>query len=217
MSGIKNGVAKRISDKEPRAVFTHCYGHALNLAVGDTVKSSKIMKSSLETVHEISKLIKKSPKRSALFEKLKQELASETIGVRVLCPTRWTVRAASLQSILEILLNVWEEALESSLDSETRARIVGVEAQMAKFNFLYGVSLGALVLSHSDNLSKTLQHKSMSAAEGQHIAQLTLNVLKSLRNQEKFQLFYQRIWLDQQRFAISAPALPRKRRAPQRF
>ena len=218
MSGIKNGVAKRISDKEPHAVFTHCYGHALNLAVGDTVKSSKIMKSSLETVHEISKLIKKSPKRSALFEKLKQELASETIGVRVLCPTRWTVRAASLQSILdnyEILLNVWEEALESSLDSETRARIVGVEAQMAKFDFLYGVSLGALVLSHSDNLSKTLQHKSMSAAEGQHIAQLTLNVLKSLRNQEKFQLFYQRILLDQQRFAISAPALPRKRRAPQ--
>jgi len=57
----------------------------------------------------------------------------------------------------------------------------------------------------------------MSAAEGQHIAQLTLNVLKSLRNQEKFQLFYQRILLDQQRFAISAPALPRKRRAPQRF
>ena len=42
MSGIKNGVVKRISDKEPRVVFTHCYGHALNLAVGDTVKSSKI-------------------------------------------------------------------------------------------------------------------------------------------------------------------------------
>ena len=59
MSGIKNGVAKCITDKEPRAVFTHCYGHALNLAVGDTVKSSKIMKSSLETVHEISRSFQK--------------------------------------------------------------------------------------------------------------------------------------------------------------
>ena len=77
------------------AVFTHCYGHALNLAVSDTVKSSKIIKSSLETVHKISKLIKKSPNRSSLFEK---ELASEMIGVHVLCPTRWTVQAASLQS-----------------------------------------------------------------------------------------------------------------------
>jgi len=53
MSGIKNGVTKCISDKEPCAVFTHYHGHALNLAVGDTVKSSKIMKSSLETVHKI--------------------------------------------------------------------------------------------------------------------------------------------------------------------
>ena len=220
MSGIKNGIAKCISDRESRAVFTHCYGHALNLAVGDTVKSSKIMKSSLETAHEISKLIKNSPKRSALFEKLKQELGSESIGVRVLCPTRWTVRAASLQSILdnyEVLLALWEELQESSLDSESRARIVGVEAQMANFNFLYGVSLGALILNHSDNLSKTLQHKSMSAAEGQHITQLTLSVLKSLRDQEKFQLFFQRVTLDQERFGISAPALPRKRRAPQRL
>ena len=40
-------------------------------------------------------------------------------------------------------------------------------------------------------------------------------MLKSLRNQEKFQLFYQKILLDQQHFAVSA--LPRKRRAPQRL
>ena len=49
--------------------------------------------------------------------------------------------------------------------------------------------------THSDNLSKTLQHKSMSAAEGQHIAQLTLSVLKSLRDQEKFQLFFREFCL----------------------
>ena len=45
MSGIRNGVAKHISDIEPRAVFTHCYGHALNLAVSGTVKQSRILKS----------------------------------------------------------------------------------------------------------------------------------------------------------------------------
>ena len=40
MSGAKNGVAKQISD---------CYGHALNLAVRDTVKQSKIMRDALDT------------------------------------------------------------------------------------------------------------------------------------------------------------------------
>lgn len=33
MSGAKNGVAKQISDREPRAIYTHCYGYAFNLAV----------------------------------------------------------------------------------------------------------------------------------------------------------------------------------------
>ena len=117
MSGIRNGVAKLISDEEPFAVYTYCYGHSLNLAVGDTIKGCKLMKSCLEAVHEICKLIKKSPKRDSMFERLKAQVVSEedshTPGIRVLCPTRWTVRAASVQSVLdnyEVLLEVWEES-----------------------------------------------------------------------------------------------------------
>ena len=60
-SGIRSGVAKQIADIEPRAIFTHCYGHALNLAVADTVKQSKVMRNALETTYEIIKLIKYSP------------------------------------------------------------------------------------------------------------------------------------------------------------
>ena len=43
MSGCRSGVAKLISSIEPRAVFTHCYGHALNLAANDTLKQSKLI------------------------------------------------------------------------------------------------------------------------------------------------------------------------------
>ena len=38
MAGSKSGVASQIKTKEPRAIFTHCYGHSLQLAVGETVK-----------------------------------------------------------------------------------------------------------------------------------------------------------------------------------
>ena len=44
MSGIKSGVAKQILDEEKRAIFTHCYGHALNLACNDAVNGCKILK-----------------------------------------------------------------------------------------------------------------------------------------------------------------------------
>ena len=67
------------------------------------------MRSCLDAVFEITKVIKKSPKRDAIFQKLKHDLATDTPSFRVLCPTRWTVRAASLQSVLdnyEVLLSV---------------------------------------------------------------------------------------------------------------
>ena len=100
-SGAKKGIAKVIADKESRAIFTHCYGHALNLGVGDTIKQCQLMKSALDVMAEISKLIKKSLKRDSLFQGLKSDLAPDSPGFRVLGPTRWTVRAASLQSLLD--------------------------------------------------------------------------------------------------------------------
>ena len=36
MACEKNGVAVQLANEECCAIFTHCYGHALNLAAGDT-------------------------------------------------------------------------------------------------------------------------------------------------------------------------------------
>lgn len=58
MAGAKKGVVKVLCEEEPRALFTHCHGHALNLAIGDCVKQCKVMKSALEIVYKISKLFK---------------------------------------------------------------------------------------------------------------------------------------------------------------
>ena len=143
MSGAKKGVAANIASKEPRAVYTHCYGHALNLAVGDTVKRSKVMRDSLDTVFEMSKLIKDSPRRHTILDQLRREMAPDKPGFRVLCSTRWTVRAASLNGVLEnytVLTSLWEISYECSKDYKTRSWIIGVKTQM-HFVFLFGVSL----------------------------------------------------------------------------
>ena len=93
-----------------------------------------------------------------------------TPSIRVLSPTRWTVRAESIHIILanyDALQRTWEEALQATTDMEAKARIRGVAAQMTTFTYLFGSMLGKLVLKHTDNLSRTLQHASMVAAEGQ--------------------------------------------------
>ena len=97
MSGAKSGVAKQIQDEE---VYMHCYGHALNLACSAAIKGCKITKDALDSAYELIKLIKFSPKRQAIFDKIKDELAPGTVGIKALCQTRWTVRGESLSKII---------------------------------------------------------------------------------------------------------------------
>ena len=49
MTSAKKGVAKQIMDTEKCALFTHCYGHTLNLACSRAVKGCKTLKNTLET------------------------------------------------------------------------------------------------------------------------------------------------------------------------
>ena len=39
MSGVRRGVAAQLKEIQPRALYLHCHGHALNLAACDAVKA----------------------------------------------------------------------------------------------------------------------------------------------------------------------------------
>ena len=103
--GVRNSVATQISRRKIACNFVHCYRHALNLATGDCIKRKSILWDTLDTTFEISKLVKFSPRRDTIFERIKSELAPDSPGFRTLCPTRWTVRAASLESVLKIMMS----------------------------------------------------------------------------------------------------------------
>ena len=220
MSGIKNGVATQIAKEEKRAVYTHCYAHALNLAVGNTIKRSKVCSDALDVAFEISKLVKFSPKRNAAFDRIKAEVVEEdgfAPGIRTFCPTRWTVRGNSIGSILEnykVLKQLWEECLETRLEPDVRGRIIGVSTQMSKYDLLFGLKLCERILKITDNLSMTLQTESLSAAEAQSIAADTIDTLKGIRSVEKFELFFHLIESLCTRLDCEEPVLPRKRKAP---
>ena len=143
MTGKKNGVATQILKIEERTLFTHCYGHSLNLAANDALKVVPIMKDAFDMTYEICKLIKFSPRREAMLDKLKSGTAPGTPGIRVLCPTRWTVRAQSLKSSIdnhEVSLDLWDDCLDIVKEAELRSRIIGVQAQMRNFSFYWGIN-----------------------------------------------------------------------------
>ena len=217
MSGRSGGVAAQIS-------ADHCYGHALNLAAADTIKQNKLLRDVLDITSEISKLLKYSPRRDSLFEMLKQQLAPDVLGFWTLCPTRWTVKASSLDSVLKnyrVFQARWEEAKEIAPDSETCTHIAGVEFKMSTFPYLFGVLLGECILKHTDNLSKKLQSPALTAAEAHHVANLTWLILpvKLLRESEMMNpiIYSGKMLLQLQRdLDVDDPVLPRMRKTPRR-
>ncbi len=97
----------------------------------------------LDTAFEICKLVKFSPNRNSAFDRIKAEnddSDDSPIGIRKLCPTRWTVRGDSISSIIEnytILKLLWDECLKKKLEPDIKGRIIGVKSlktQMAKYN-----------------------------------------------------------------------------------
>ena len=61
-------------------MLTHCFTHSLYLAVGDAIKATKVMKNSLEKTFEITKLIKKLPKRDGKVKDIKTTIEQEGVS-----------------------------------------------------------------------------------------------------------------------------------------
>ena len=109
-----------------------------------------------------------------------------------------------------VLNELWEKACEVVKDTETIARIRGVAAQMASFDFFYGLVLGEMLLRHTDNLNRTIQKEHISAAEGQSVAGMTTSTLSSLRNDEHFDLFWEKVKGMAVESGVDEPKLPRQ-------
>ena len=168
------------------------------------MKSSKVLQDINDTTFELTKLIKFSPKRDAVLRNLQSRINNEDAfedlvkppRVTLFCPTRWTVRADCLNAVIknyDQLQELWEWSLQNSNNTETKARIRSVSAHVKKTAICFGIHLADLNLRHSDNISRALQSAKLSANEAQEMARWTVMVLRSLRTEDNFKLFYETV------------------------
>ena len=109
-----------------------------------------------------------------------------------LCVTRWKVCANCLKKIIvkyEPLLKLWKESLEEKLDAETKSRLISCKKQMESFKFYFGLQLGRKPYAHTDNLSRTLQQEKTSAIKGKALADLIVQTLEGIHNDQDYNLF----------------------------
>ena len=92
MTGTKNGVVAQIKKLNEKCLLMHCHCHSLNLAVGDTLKNIPLLKDTLDMAYEITKLMKKSPKREAAFlgqmERDFHVYNMDSPTLKIFCPTK---------------------------------------------------------------------------------------------------------------------------------
>ena len=227
MSGAKSGVAVQIKNEESHALYTHCYAHSINLAVGDTMKSCPVLKDTIDNTDELTKIVKKSPKRDAKLRAIEGNTVSgeddeyeemlKNPTIKLFCHTRWTVRADSLKSIIENFdefQELWDWSLQNCSCSEMKGRIQGIKVHSLKFLYCFGIHLAHMILAHTDNLNQTLQGTQMMAIDAQVISRACITTLQSLRSEDEFNLFWAKVKQFATAHNVDAPSLPRRRNAP---
>ena len=72
-------------------------------------KQCDLVRNVIDFMYELLQLIKISPKRLALFNSIRSEVAlggGATPLLKSICPTRWTVRNGSINSVLQNYSNL---------------------------------------------------------------------------------------------------------------
>ena len=219
MLGHLRGVATQILSEEARAIPVDCFAHCLNLAVQDSAKKCEPIRNALDVVLEICKLIKLSPKRSLIFQQCKDDLSISGTGIRPLCPTRWTVRNLSIDSVIRnypALLQAFQTIGAESHDDYGR-RANGVLSLLEKFNTFFGLKLSFFLFSATEQVSRALQAKNTTVQEALGAVNVAASFFQRNRDDETFERFYMASREQAKEYNIDEPVLPHYRCPPRRF
>ena len=105
----------------------------LNLCLRDVTNGCDLIRTVTDFIYNLVQLIRFSPKRLSLFESLRNEISLQSsdsacmMSLRTLCPTQWTVRHGSIDSIVRNyqVLQTALETIQEELD-ECAAKASGL-------------------------------------------------------------------------------------------
>ena len=97
MSGIKNGLNKKIREKVKKALYIHCYAHQLNLALMHSCTGMKHARNCLDTLNSLHSFIEGSAKRHSLFQLIQDKIYATVL--KHLSDTRWGSRSSTLDAM----------------------------------------------------------------------------------------------------------------------
>ena len=191
MQGKRKGLATIIKNDAPAALSVHCLAHSLNLCLQDTGRQNHLLRDGMDIVREIVKLINYSPKCKHLFSEKLLQSDGPKCGIKPLCPIRWTVRTEAIDAVIKQYTVIMEtmEYVHNTTHDEYGLKAGGVLAALEKFEMLFGLKLGHLLFSASEE--EVLQAKDTSLQEAKAAVNVTQAFYRRQRQEDVFDKFYQ--------------------------
>lgn len=193
MAGSISGVQTQIRAIEPKAAFTHCHAHALNLAVISSCRNTYIrnMFGVLDKVHIFFKGAKRNAVLTNHIEKSKTLSNHDKLRkLQSLSDTRWGSRMAAIESY-GVLSGVVGDALEElkstpGMDHNTVTEASGLLCSISSFDFVLSLIVANEILKVTNSFAKYLQSPQINLLEFQSTAESTYKELRDLRSESKF-------------------------------
>ncbi|CAF1033274.1 unnamed protein product [Rotaria sordida] len=209
MTGEYKGVASRLIQVSPTALYVHCNWHVLNLCLVDVAEAVVHIRNNFGVLKSLYNLIEASPKRHKVFEDLQKEFGIVSISLKQLSDTRWACRYESLKVIFSRYLEILNtlEKLETS-DSYILLQVIRT------FDFIFHIYMMTEIYMITQILSKFLQRSNITLTDALAQVKITIDTLESLRNEDEFE----RIWHESMKICmnnnIDEPHERRKRKVP---
>ncbi|XP_054995663.1 zinc finger MYM-type protein 1 isoform X1 [Sorex araneus] len=192
LRGKFNESAEEFKKEEPRALYTHCHAHFLDLEVIRFCKEIKELRSALNTLTSLFNIIHMSGEMSAKFQNI-CKLSQNKICKKHVSQTCWTIHDQILLSVIEGLPEIIEtlEVVSShSSDTSLADELSDLLALVSKFEFIFCLKFLYRVLSVTGILSKELQSETLDIFSLSPKIEAILECLSSERNDDDFKTLW---------------------------
>lgn len=199
MSREKSGVQKQIRDKQPKAMYTHCAGHTLNLAIV-TSCSVPPVRNCIAQIKNLTHWLKASPKREGFLKVIVRKGIQSGVGatrnpILNVCITRWVENIDGwerfclchpflVQFCEAIIYGTVEEGFEDYSDgwtSDDKKDALAYLKLIESFEFIYVLVTLQRSLLYIKEASVKLQGKEQDITSGLNLIEQCCSELRALR------------------------------------
>ena len=193
MSGCEKGLASRVQEVSPLAIYVHCYAHLLNLALQDTLEEIPILRNAIGIIHSLYNFFH-TPNREAVLKNLEDDNLEPFLKLKSMSQTRRACRWEAVKFVERQLTRIIAglAKLSNYKESQTYVDAQHLLHAVTNFSFLFGLQVLKVIFSNTHALAVYLQKEQIDVASAKTTAEATVKALQLCRSDENFFLLWEK-------------------------